>query len=425
MAKRSLHRPEPAQAAAALPTVPAPSKNITEVILLVTALLLLAALGMGVQSILSPFAVTAALIYLLYPLRKHDLPRRLMVLGVVLFSVWFFYTILGILLPFLLAFLIAYIMNPLVARLEQRHVPRWLSSLIVVILMLAIVVGIVLFGMPVIIQQFEGIINGLASIANDFADLLKSGTIFAFLARYGIPVEKAQEVIGQQISPRIESVLKTLFEAIFGFLTSLSSVALHVVNVIIIPFLVFYLLKDFPLITYRFSMLVPRTKRERYLKVSGTVDRLMGKYFRGAVTVAIIQGTIASIGLWIIGVDYALILGIMTGLLDFIPYVGLLTSLVVASIVALFSGGAVAAKIVAVIVLFLSQKILEASVLGPKIVGDQVGLHPVLLILSLLVFGFFLGFVGLLIAVPATALTIALVKEWEQDSRSRRQAESA
>ncbi len=427
MPKRSLKPPDKAEAVSA-PLVGPPHaslRTISEVVVLFTSVLLLAALGLGVQSVLSPFVAIAALVYLLYPLRKQELPRRLMVLGVIVFVLWFLYTILGILTPFLLSFLLAYILNPLVSRLERHHVPRWLSSLIIVIVMLGIVVLVALFGMPVVIQQFQGILNGLALIANDFAEMLRSGAIFGFLARYGIPVEKAQEVISQQLSPRLESILKTLFEAIFGFLTSLSSVALHIVNIIIVPFLVFYLLKDFPLVTHRFSMLVPRTRRGRFLQLWETVDHLMGKYFRGAVTVAIIQGAIATVGLWIIGVDYALILGIMTGLLDFIPYVGLLTSLVVASIVAIFSGGAVAAKIVAVVVLFLSQKVLEASVLGPRIIGHQVGLHPVLLILSLLVFGFFLGFVGLLIAVPATALVIALVKEWEQSSRIRRQAEGA
>jgi predicted PurR-regulated permease PerM len=91
----------------------------------------------------------------------------------------------------------------------------------------------------------------------------------------------------------------------------------------------------------------------------------------------------------------------------------LITSLVVSCIVALFSGGPVLTKVVLVIILYLTQKLLEATVLAPKIIGAQVGLHPVLLILCLLVFGYFLGFVGLLIAVPATALIIAGVFEWE------------
>ncbi len=103
----------------------------------------------------------------------------------------------------------------------------------------------------------------------------------------------------------------------------------------------------------------------------------------------------------------------MTGVLNFIPYIGLVTSLVVASIVALFSGEPVLTKVLAVVILYLSQKLLEATVLGPKIIGPQVGLHPVLLILCLLLFGYFLGFVGLLIAVPATALLLSALEAWE------------
>ena len=128
---------------------------------------------------------------------------------------------------------------------------------------------------------------------------------------------------------------------------------------------------------------------------------------------ATIQGCISATALWFIGVQYPLVLGIMTGVLNFIPYVGLLVSLMVSSIVALFSGEPVVVKVCGVVILYLSQKLLEATVLGPKIIGAQVGLHPVLLILCLMVFGYFMGLVGMLIAVPATALILAGVGEWE------------
>jgi predicted PurR-regulated permease PerM len=160
-------------------------------------------------------------------------------------------------------------------------------------------------------------------------------------------------------------------------------------------------------------MLVPKHARPRFVQLASRADDLMGKYFRGAMLVAAIQGTISGFVLWLAGVQYAVVLGLMTAALDFVPYVGLAVSLVVASIVALLSGGAVGTRVLIVVVMYLAQKVFEAAVLGPKILGTHVGLHPVILILSLLVFGYFLGFVGLLIAVPATALLIAGVKEWE------------
>ncbi len=334
-------------------------------------------------------------------------------LGVFLFLCWLFYSVLHLLTPFILAFLMAYILHPLVSRMERHGIRRWVSSLIAVLLLVGVVVSMVLFVMPLVIQQFQGIIAGMNAIANDFAALLKSGKIFNVLSRYGVPVEKAREFIGEQISPRLEDLLKNLFEAVFGFVTSISTLALQLINAVMIPFLLFYMLMDFPRITDRFVQLFPERRRERLIEIGGKVDTLLGKYFRGAIIVAILQGSISAVVLWLIGVKYALVLGIMTGILNFIPYVGLITGLVVSSIVALFSGEPILAKVIAVVTLYLSQKLLEATVLGPKIIGAQVGLHPVLLILCLLIFGFFLGFVGLLIAVPATALIIAALNEWE------------
>ena len=396
--------------------------SIAEGIILLTAVLLLVVLGLGVQSILSPLVVTVALLYLMYPLRQSAVARRLMWLAVMLFAAWFLYSVLGLLTPFILAFLIAYILNPLVTRLEKHHTPRWASSLGIILLMIGLVVGGGLFIMPHAIGEFEGILTGVNSIVNDITALIKSGDVFKYLARFGVPVEKAQEAISRELTPRLEGVLRALFEGLLGFVSGLSSVVMQVINAVIIPFIAFYLLKDFPVILHRFLMLAPRRKRDRMVELGGKVDSLMGKYLRGAILVAAIQGTVSGLGLWIIGVPYALVLGIMTGILDFVPYVGLITSLVVSCVVALFSGGPLLAKVIAVIAMYLSQKLLEATVLGPKIVGSQVGLHPVLLILCLFVFGYFLGFVGLLIAVPATSLLIVGVKEWETIRRSRRTA---
>lgn len=389
-----------------------------ETIVVAIAALLLVALGYTVNAIISPFVLAGAILYVLFPFRDVVLARRLMWLSAALFLVWFFYSLLGLLTPFIVAFLLAYILNPLVTKLEVRKFPRWASSLVVVVLMIGVAMVVVLFVIPPAAQQFQGILNGAAVIAQDVSSLLKSGRLFEFLASYGIDVAKAQTFIGEQLSPRLEKILTTLFEALFGFVTGASSLVLHLINIIIIPFLFFYMLKDFPQILERCASLVPDTSRKQVREIGRKVDEVLGQYFRGAIIVAIIQGAISTVGLTIIGVNYSLVLGIMTGILNFIPYVGLLTSLVVSCIVALMSGDPVLAKVVAVIALFLSQKLLEAVVLGPKIIGTKVGLHPVLLILSLLVFGYFLGFIGMLIAVPMTALLIAALNEWTSSSRS-------
>jgi predicted PurR-regulated permease PerM len=380
----------------------------------VGGLLLLAALGYAVESVLSPFVLLAALIYFLFPWRKQMIPGRLIGLGVFLCAVWALVSLFGILVPFLLSFLLAYLLNPIVEWLEERRIPRWVGAGGSVLLLAAIGVTAALFLFPAAFRQFEGIIGGLRSIVSDFIALVNSGALVQFFERYGIAGDRVREFVATQMTPRLEGILKALFEALFGFLSSISSLVLHLVNIVIIPFVVFYLLKDYPLVTESLRRLIPARRREGAHAVLGLVDEILGSYFRGALIVALLQGAIAGVGLWFIGVDYALVLGIMTGVLNFVPYVGLLTSLAVALIVASFSGEPVLLKILAVVLLYLSQKLLEATVFGPRIVGSRVGLHPVLLILCLLVFGYFLGFVGLLIAVPATALIIALVGEWRE-----------
>ena len=382
-------------------------------LLLTAALLLLALLCYAVYPALSPFAILAGLLILLYPVRREPVPRRLLWLGVFLFAVWFLSAIIGVLAPFIIALFFAYVLNPLVALLERRGLARWLSSLAILLLLLGGVVTAGLFVVPALLDQSRALVAGAGSLADDASRAIESGSLTRFLERFGLTGEKARDVLTQNLAPKLQEMLTRLFEGLFDVVSSLSALAHQLLNIIIVPFVLFYLLMDFPVVLHRAAMLVPRHSRDRWIQLAEQADRLMGRYFRGAILVAAIQGTISGFVLWIVGVQYPVVLGVMTGVLDFIPYVGLAVSLVVASIVALLSGGAVGTKVLCVVVMYLAQKLFEATVLGPRILGSHVGLHPVLLILCLLVFGYFLGFVGLLIAVPATALMLAGVKEWE------------
>ena len=389
-----------------------------ETVLLAAGVLLVGLLAYAVYPSLSPFVILAGLAYLLYPYRREPVPRRLLWLGTFLFVVWFLSAIIGVLAPFIIALFLAYVLNPLVVVLEGRRVPRWLSTLIIMILLVGALVMLGLFLVPVALEQFQSLTAAAGTLAGDASRAIESGALVEILGRFGVSGEKAREVFTQNLTPKLEEMLTRLFAGLSDIVSSVSTVAHQLLNIIIVPFVLFYLLLDFPLVLHRSAMLVPKTSRARFIQLASRADDLMGRYFRGAILVAAIQGTISGLVLWIAGVQYAVVLGLMTAALDFVPYVGLAVSLVVASTVALFSGGAVGTKVLCVVVMYLSQKVFEAAVLGPKILGKHVGLHPVLLILSLLVFGEFLGLVGLLIAVPATALLIAGVKEWETARKS-------
>ncbi|HTY58775.1 MAG TPA: AI-2E family transporter [Bacteroidota bacterium] len=407
--ERTLH-----EAGANLPQ----GRSHAETVLLAAAVLLIALLAFAVYPSLSPFVILAGLLYLLYPYRQERVPRRLLWLGTFLFVVWFVSAIIGVLAPFIIALFLAYILNPLVVVMERRRVPRWLSTLIIMILLVGALVTLGLFVVPVALEQFQALTAAAGTLAGDASRAIESGALVEILGRFGVSGEKAREVFTQNLTPKLEEMITRLFAGLADIVSSVSALAHQLLNIIIVPFVLFYLLLDFPLVLHRGAMLVPKKSRSRVIQLASRADDLMGSYFRGAILVASIQGTISGFVLWVAGVQYAVVLGLMTAALDFVPYVGLAVSLVVASTVALFSGGAVGTKVLVVVVMYLSQKVFEAAVLGPKILGKHVGLHPVLLILSLLVFGEFLGLVGLLIAVPATALLIAGIKEWETARKS-------
>ncbi len=383
-------------------------------IVLIAGISLIGLLLFFIQSVISPFLILFAILFLLYPLRHVQYIKTIMWLALLLFLVWFLFELKNILLPFIIAILLAYLFNPLVTKLEVKRVKRWLSSLIIIIALLATFASLIIFIMPLAIQQFNSIITAITDITGDLVTQIKHGKIFAWLGAYGIDIEHARERFSEELTPRLEDILTNIVTSVFGFITSISVLITQVINIIIIPFLLFYLLKDFDLLVNRLKSFIPSKREVTLVNYFLKVDKLIGKYLRGALIVAFIHGILVGVLLAIFGIKYPVVLGMIAGVLSIIPYFGLFISLSLSLIVALFSGDPVWLKIVFVLSSFGLLQILEASVISPNILGKQVGLHPVLLILSLLLFGYVLGFLGLLIAVPTTAIIIMTIKDWEE-----------
>ena len=391
--------------------------NKIETIILAAGIMLLLFLIYTIQIVISPFVVLGSILFLLYPLRSHVMARNIMWLAAILFLFWFLYSIVGILIPFVAALLLAYILHPLITKFEQWRIPRWASSLVIILCGIAVIAFVALLVLPVAFRQFAGMLEAVSAIANDFTKWMVSDSAVAAFHRYGISTQKAREILTNTFAPRLEVIMKGLLEGALGLVSGLSTVVTRIVNMVIIPFLAFYVLKDFPLIRHRAKMLFPRSKRDRASEYYAHIDELLGRYIRGAITVAAINACLVTLFFWIFGIQYPLVLGIVAGLLDLIPYFGLIIMLVLSVIVASFSGSSVAGHMILAASTIGALHIFEAAVLSPKIIGSKVGMHPALLILSLLVFSFFLGFIGLLIAVPTTAIIIMFVREWEEKKK--------
>lgn len=384
-----------------------------EIVLLIGGVLLLLVLIYTIHTILSPFLALGSILFILFPLRRYVLARNLMWLAIVLFSLWFLDAISNILAPFIVSLVFAYMLNPIVDLFEGWKIPRWVSSFVLIVLFITGITLILFFVLPVAVTQFEGVLDTLSKVMSDYQNSFWNNKLLKVLERYGISIEELRTSFSNRLTPRFEDILKTLIQAFGSLMSSISSFITQIFYIILIPFLTFYCLTDFPKIIHRFLMLFPRTSRDRVENYLLRADDLIGHYLRGALLVAFLEGIIISIVFIIVGIKYALLLGLLACILDLVPYFGLIIIMGLSSIIALFSDPPVWPKFAIALGTIALLHMAEVVFLSPKIIGSKVGLHPLLIILSLLIFMYFLGFIGLLIAVPTTALVILFVRDWE------------
>jgi predicted PurR-regulated permease PerM len=388
-----------------------------EVISLVGAILLLLVLIYFIRSTLSPFLLLGAIIFLLYPLRGYSLAKKIMWLSVILFGVWFAVHILSILAPFVFSLVLAYVLSPIVERCERWGISRWVTSLILILLLLGVITLVFFFVLPVVVRQFEGILDSLSRIIVDFNSWIWNSSIIKTLERYGFSADEVRTTLTSQFAPKLEDILKNLLQGLLLLASSISNLVTQIIYVVLVPFLTFYILNDLPKIRHRFLMLFAHQFRDRVEDFLKSADQVIGLYLRGIITVALVQGIIVGTLFTIVGIKYALMLGVIAAILDLVPYFGLIITMVLAVIVAAFSDPPVLPKVLFALGSIEALRMFETMYLSPRILGSKVGLHPLVVIFSILVFFNFLGFIGLIVAVPTTALIILLVRDWEANQR--------
>jgi predicted PurR-regulated permease PerM len=381
-----------------------------EVIISLAALALFGVLFSVTQLFQNPFIVFGVILFVLYPFRKSRLIKIIISVSVIIFALWFIHSISALLAPFIAAFIIAYALNPLVEYLSAKKISRALASAMILVAFLLIIITAVLLLAPQIAFQFSELVKTLPGALNDLQNSINN-SLLPKLNSMGIPTQDIQDKVSKDLPAKLESILKGLLNGLSGVFTGLSIVLTQVVNLILIPFLTFYIMKDFDDIKSLVKKMLPASRRTQAVSYYHKIDSLLGSFIRGQLLASVIHGILVFVFLSILGIKYAVFLGAIGIILNLIPYFGLLVEITLAVIVSLFSGNA-GLQVPLVIVLYLLQNLLETSVIVPKIVGEKIGLHPVLLILSLLIFSYFFGFLGMLIALPVMSVIIMFFKEW-------------
>lgn len=375
--------------------------------------LVLALLLWSLRDGLNPFLLFLLLIAALLPFRATPGHTLLVAMAGLLTGYWLLSTAGSVLAPFVLAMVLAYILDPLVDRLVRmgvKRAPAVGAATLPVVGLLAILLAI---GVPALGRQIAGLIEQTPVLLTRLADWLEvvRGRLLnvGFLGDELVAELRALDAaaIVELLQERQELVGRRLWGGLLGLGRGIGSVFTVLGYLVLTPVLTFYLLRDYDRIVHRLGELIPPVHREAVVTGAREYDDLLSRYLRGQFTVAVIIGSITTVGLFVLGFPYALLLGVLVAVFGLVPYVGLILSLIPAVLIALVSGEVVASLLKVALVYGLAQA-LEGMVISPRIVGGSVGLHPVWVVLALAIGGFFFGFVGLLIAVPA-AVGIKLV----------------
>lgn len=318
----------------------------------------------------------------------------------------------AVLTPFVVAAVLAYALTPLVDRLDALaggRVPRLVAVLLVELLFVLAVLALALLLVPVFAKELPQLRDQVPLLLDRL-----NGWLGPLLAPLGIEVS----IDLASLKPVVMKYLQAnMDEALGPLLASLKiggSVALAVFgNLILIPVALFYLLLDWKHVVPRVVELVPLHLRGTYDSFMEEADSVLGQYLHGQLLVMLVLAVYYSLGLRLFGLDLALPIGVFTGLAIFVPYVGFGLGLVLATLAGLLqfapTDGASRALIMVAVVYGIGQ-MLESLYLTPRLVGERIGLHPLMVIFALLAFGQLFGFVGVLIALPASAVLLVAVR---------------
>lgn len=387
-------------------TPDAASRRLWPIIQGVGIALVLALFLWASREILNPLFLFVVLVLALHPFRGRPGYSLLIALAGTITAVWVLSTTGSLLAPFILALGAAYILDPLVDRIQASGRGRTTSVILLALPVVGGLVAVVLLAVPALwtqagelIDQAPVILDRLEGWAATLERRLRGVPGLAEIVLQPI-VELDADAIVTFLDERKTMLVDRAWSGVLGLGRGLGSAISLLGYLVITPVLTFYLLRDWDSITHHLGELIPGPRREAVVSFAREYDHLLARYLRGQILVAATIGGVTALGLWIAGFPYAFLLGVTVAVFGVVPYLGLVLSLIPAILVALTSG-AVGLSLIKVAVVFAIAQGLEGAVVSPRIVGDSVGLHPVWVVLALTVGGFYFGFVGLLIGVPA------------------------
>lgn len=310
-----------------------------------------------------------------------------------------------VLMPFVLAAVLAYALHPLVEKLAARRVPRWLGAGVAVATLMLLALGVVLLIVPVITKQVPLLKEQVPLLLERMND-----TLVPLAARFGLDVAVDVEQVRVWLRGLVSGHEQELLQ---GVLASLriggSAFAAVLGNLVLTPMVAYYLLLDWAGLVQRFKALIPPRWRDSTDSFLHETDEVLGQYLHGQLLVMAALALFYTVGLALAGLKLALPIGVFTGLAVFVPYLGFGLGLIMALLAALLQFQSMTG-VLAVAAVYAVGQVAESLYLTPRLLGERIGLHPIAVIFALMAFGHLFGFVGVLIALPVSAVLLVALR---------------
>ncbi len=335
------------------------------------------------------------------PTTKWQMP---LAIGVIVFLLWLLSPILS---PFIAALLLAWLGNPIVQRLQRAGRGRGFSVLIVFSLFFLLLAVTLLILVPIMWEQLTALIAGIPRLATWLKTTIlpwvasKLHKDVATLLDPTVVLNAAKEH-GQEIGNVVTLVLGYVSKSSGAFFVFIS-------NVMLLPILSFYFLRDWPQFIQRIRESLPRAYEPKIVQLCIESNEVLVGFIRGQLLVMISLGAIYATGLWLVGLNSGLLIGFIAGMVSFVPYLGATVGILAAVVACLIQYGDINHLLLVALVFSVGQ-MCESFILTPWLVGDRIGLHPVTVIFAIMAGGFLFGFIGILLALPVSAVCNVLFK---------------
>ena len=330
-----------------------------------------------------------------------------LLLGLLALILLTFYLLMPILTPFLVSILLAYMGDPIVDFLERYKISRTWGVVLVFVLLSLVLLILLLVLIPMVGRQLVR----LFEVTPELIGWLQTSALPWLQSRLGIQVnlsslDEIKQMFGENLDKTTDLVQLLLSHVTASSLTFLGWLA----NMLLIPVVTFYLLRDWDILVAKARCLLPRRKEQLTVKLIRECHEVLGAFMRGQLLVMLALGVVYAVGLMSLGLELGLLIGLLAGLASLVPYLGFVVGISAALVAGLFQFGIEWYPLLGIVAVFTLGQMLEGMLLTPLLVGDRIGLHPVAVIFAILAGGQLFGFTGVLLALPVAAVIMVLIR---------------